>query len=321
MHSLRHHLDQATLALSAAPHSERARADAELLLLHLLCKNRAWLMAHRDDELAEDKAAQYIERIERRCAGEPIQYIHGETEFYGLPIRVTPNVLIPRPETEHLVEKAIELATHFAAPRVVDVGTGSGCIAIAIARNLQRPAEHSVKGTGFSPYKIPAEKTGALAPEEDPSVSFSPPPIVTMITAVDLSGAALAVAEENAKRNSVSLRFLEGDLLSPVAGERFEIIVSNPPYVPTADRATLSVEVRDHEPALALFAGDDGLDLYGRLIPAAFDALVSGGYLLLEIGFGQTPAIGELLARCGFAQIEFTPDLQGIPRVACARRP
>ena len=110
-------------------------------------------------------------------------------------------------------------------------------------------------------------------------------------------------------------------MLTPVAGEQFELIVSNPPYVPSADRVTLSVEVRDYEPALALFAGDDGLDVYRRLIPAAFGALTPGGYLMLEIGYGQSNAIAELIARAGFVQIEFVPDLQGIPRVVCVRRP
>jgi release factor glutamine methyltransferase len=163
----------------------------------------------------------------------------------------------------------------------VDVGTGSGAIAIALAHKMPRSA----------------------------------------ITAIDLSAPALAIARENAKRNGIDLRFLQGDLLAPVAGEQFEIIVSNPPYVPTTDRDSLSVEVREYEPALALFAGEDGLEVYHRLIPAAFDALIPGGYLLLEIGFGQSPAIIDLLARSGFAQIEFVPDLQGIPRVASAQRP
>ena len=117
------------------------------------------------------------------------------------------------------------------------------------------------------------------------------------------------------------IRFLQGDLLAPVAGERFDIIVSNPPYVPAADRDSLSVEVRDHEPSLALFAGDDGLSIYRRLIPQAFAALVPGGFIALEIGYGQQPAIHSLLATAGFTDIQFTPDLQGIPRVAVARRP
>jgi release factor glutamine methyltransferase len=165
----------------------------------------------------------------------------------------------------------------------VDIGTGSGAIAVALAHRLPHAA----------------------------------------ITATDLSGPALAVAHENAERNAVSHRisFLEGDLLAPVAEERFEIVVSNPPYVPSTDRASLSVEVRNYEPALALFAGDDGLEVYRRLIPAAFTALTPGGYVALEIGFGQSPAIRTLLATSGFGQIEFVSDLQGIPRVGCAQRP
>jgi release factor glutamine methyltransferase len=163
----------------------------------------------------------------------------------------------------------------------VDVGTGSGAIAVALAHEC----------------------------------------FFAVMTAIDISSRALAIAEENAERSGASIRFLEGDLLAPVAGECFEIVVSNPPYVPSGDRASLSVEVREYEPALALFAGDDGLDVYRRLIPAAFVSLTPGGYVALEIGYGQSKAITELLARSGFEQIEFVPDLQGIPRVACARRP
>jgi len=281
MPSLRHHLDLGEFALKDGPHPERARRDADVLLMHTRKKSRAWLMAHGDELLSDELFLSYTELLERRRRGEPIQYITGETEFYGLPFRVTPEVLIPRPETEHLVEKVIELAARFEQPRIVDVGTGSGAIAVALAHEW----------------------------------------LSAVITAIDLSSSALAIARENAKRNEVDLRFLDGDLLAPVAGECFEIVVSNPPYVPSGDRATLSVEVREYEPALALFAGDDGLDVYRRLIPAAFGALVPGGYVALEIGYGQSKAITELLAKAGFEQIEFVPDLQGIPRVASARRP
>ena len=269
--------------LSSGPHPDRARQDAEALLLHVLGKSKSWLLAHSDEQLAASEASRYGGLLERRYRGEPIQYIVGETEFYGLPLRVTPDVLIPRPETEQLVEKALELAALSPAPRIADVGTGSGCIAVALAHHLPH----------------------------------------TQITAIDLSAQALAIARQNAKRNGVSsqIRFLQGDLLDPVAQERFEIVVSNPPYVPLADRATLAVEVRDYEPALALFAGDDGLEVCRRLIPQAFAALVPGGFLLLEIGCGQSQAVAALLAASGFRQIEFLPDLQSIPRVACARRP
>jgi release factor glutamine methyltransferase len=265
------------------PHADRARQDAEILLLDLLGKRKAWLMAHSEEELSGEQVTHYFKLIERRFNGEPIQYITGRAEFYGLPFRVTPDVLIPRPETEHLVEQALAFAARFQAPRIVDVGTGSGAIAIALAHHLPN----------------------------------------TAITAIDISAAALAIASRNAELNGVAdrVRFVEGDLLGPVAGEQFDIVVSNPPYVPLADRASLDVEVRDHEPALALFAGGDGLDIYRRLIPAAFAALVSGGFVALEIGYGQSAAIASLLAESGFDQIEFAPDLQDIPRVASARRP
>jgi release factor glutamine methyltransferase len=269
--TLREQLQKGEAQLRAGPHPERAHADAELLLLHLLGKDRAWLLTHPGEEFAEDAAGIFAELLGRRKSGEPIQYITGETEFYGLSFRVTPDVLIPRPETEHLVEKVVELAAGLEQPRSVDVGHE-----LAHAR----------------------------------------------ITAIDLSAPALAVARRNAELNGVSsrIRFLHGDLLAPVAAERFEIVVSNPPYVPAADRPTLSVEVRDHEPALALFAGDDGLDVYQRLIPAAFTALVAGGFVAMEIGFGQSKAIGTLLADSGFEQVRFATDLQGIERVAIAQR-
>ena len=279
--TLREWLARAEAELAAGPHPERARRDAEALLLHLVGKNRAWLVTHLDDNFAGCTAIGYAGMLKRRLAGEPIQYITGETEFYGLSFRVTSAVLIPRPETEHLVEAVLSLAADFPAPRIVDIGTGSGAIAVALA------------------HKLPQ----------------------AIVTAIDLFTDALAVARENAVRNSVSIRFLQGDLLAAVAGESFDFIVSNPPYVPDSDRESLSVEVRDYEPAQALFAGDDGLDVYRRLIPQAFAALAPGGYLALEIGYGQQDSVPALLAGSGFAQIETTPDLQGIPRVVTARRP
>lgn len=273
--------------LAAGPHPERARRDAEALLLLALRSSlpgatRAWLIAHDDEAVAPNVAAEMDGLVKRRFAGEPMQYIVGEAEFYGLPFRVNRDVLIPRPETEHLVEKAIALIREFARPRIVDVGTGSGAIAIALAHEL----------------------TDA------------------QIVATEISAAAFAVARENAKRNGVAdrVRLVEGDLLVPVADERFDIVVSNPPYVAGRDRGSLSVEVREYEPAQALFAGEDGLEVYRRLIPAAFVALSRGGFVALEIGYGQELAVGALLAESGFTEIEFTPDLQGIARVASARR-
>jgi release factor glutamine methyltransferase len=284
VYTVGNHLELAERALKNGPHADRARLDSERLLMHLLRKNRAWLIAHPRKELPAEQQDQYEALVERRLAGEPIQYIIGECEFYGLPFKVTRDVLIPRPETEHLVEKVSELVPLFSQPRIVDVGTGSGAIAIALAHDWAPPA---------------------------------------IVTAIDVSEPALDLARWNAKRIGFAhrIRFLEGDLLAPVAGEQFEIVVSNPPYVPNTDRALIAVEVREYEPAVALFAGEDGLDVYRRLIPAAFAALVPGGFLALEIGFSQADSVSNLLAEAGFADVEFMADLQGIPRVASAKRP
>jgi release factor glutamine methyltransferase len=268
--------------LRRGPHPERALQDAEFLLMHVLGKDRAWMLAYWKDEIGTDASIPYHSAIERRRSGEPIQYITGEAEFFGLPFRVTRAVLIPRPETEHVVERVIELAAGMARPQIVDVGTGSGAIAVSVAA------------------KIPS----------------------AAIAAIDISAAALDLARENAKRNGVTdrIRFLDGNLLAPVSEKKFDFVVSNPPYVPETDRTSLSVEVREYEPGLALFAGADGLAVYRRLIPAAYDALVPSGWIVLEIGYGQQEAIRSLLAESKFMEIGFTADLQGIPRVAYARR-
>lgn len=262
--------------LRGGPHPERARRDAEVLALHLIQRDRAFLIAHPDAKLSAAGAVRYYVLIERRLTGEPIQYITGETEFYGLPFQVNRNVLIPRPETEHLVEKVLGLAANFESPRILDIGTGSGAIAVALAAKL-------------------------------PTAS---------VTAIDISKEALAVARDNAKRNGVAdrVQFLEGDLLTPVAGRQFEIVISNPPYVAEGDRASLSIEVREFEPSLALFAGS-GLDIYRRLIPSAGAAIVAGGFLAVEVGFGQAVAVAGLFEEAGFAQVEFVADLQSIDRV------
>jgi release factor glutamine methyltransferase len=280
--TLREWLSKGEQQLGMGPHADRGRRDTETLLLHLVGKNQAWLMAHLDEDFAGCTAIRFASLLDRRFRGEPIQYIVGETEFFGLPFKVTPDVLIPRPETEHLVEKAIGLAQLHVRPRIVDLCTGSGAIAVALARALP----------------------------------------TAEITATDLSDGALTIARENAQRNGVELRirFLEGDLLAPLTGELFDLVVANPPYVPTIERDSMAVEVRDHEPALALFAGVDGLDIYRRLISAAPTVLVPGGFIALEIGYGQARAVEELLAAAGFRHIEFVPDLQNIPRVASAQR-
>ena len=256
------------------------RRDAELLLLRLIDRDRAFLLTHPDLLLTTDQTAQYESWLRRRALHEPIQYILGEQEFFGLTFAVTPDVLIPRPETEHLVEALLARVPHDRPLRIADVGTGSGAIAVALS------------------YALPEAQ----------------------VTALDISVSALAVAKRNAETHHVAgrMRFLTSDVLSAVASERFDAIVSNPPYVAEADRASLEPQVRDYEPSGALFAGTSGLDVYERLIPEAHAALEPGGWLLTEIGQGQRDALTQLLS--GWNNVGFIDDLQGIPRVACARR-
>jgi release factor glutamine methyltransferase len=280
--NLRDWLKYGESQLLLSPHPERARQDAETLLLGILAQNRAWLLAHLDDSLSPREADSYMGLLEQRAAGEPVQYIQGACEFYGFPFRVTRDVLIPRPETELAVERASLLIRAAHQPSILDVGTGSGAIAVALAKNF----------------------SGAR------------------IVATDISRAALDVAEINAGQNGVwdRIRFLQGDLLEPVAGEQFDLVVSNPPYVAERDRETLAAEVRDFEPAQALFAGEDGSAVLRRLIPAAHAAVAEGGWIVVEIGCGQEASVRALLAEAGFEDIQFAADLQGIARVASARR-
>ncbi|HTY85040.1 MAG TPA: peptide chain release factor N(5)-glutamine methyltransferase [Silvibacterium sp.] len=257
---------------------DTARRDAELLLMHAIGCDRAYLLAHSETALTQEEAAAYEEWLARRARNEPIQYIVGEQEFFGLKFRVTPDVLIPRPETEYLVEAALARADRDAHLRIADIGTGSGSIAIALA------------------HALPNAEVDAL----------------------DISPAALNVARENAETYGVASRihFVESDLLAKVGGKCFDLIVSNPPYV--AEGESLEPQVRDFEPASALFAGADGLDAYRRLIPQAGVALKVGGWLLMEIGHGQRPAVIPMLT--GFKNVTFVDDLQGIPRIACAQK-
>ena len=261
------------------------RRDAETLLAHLLERDRAWVFAHPETELDATQKETFRELTARRAAHEPLQYLIGEQEFYSLPLRVTPDTLIPRPETELLVEAVLHwAATQPPEVRVLDVGTGTGAIALALATHL------------------PAAE----------------------IVACDLSAAALAVARDNSERLDLAdrVRFTQSDLLAALtpeldAGGLFDAIVSNPPYVPSADAATMQPEVVDHEPHLALFAGIDGLEIYRRLIPQARAALRPGGLLAMEFGFAQRDALADLLD--GWDDVRFLDDYAGIPRIALAR--
>ncbi len=260
----------------------RSRSDAILLLRHVLGIPHAEMYAYRERPLTALQTEAFNAQIQRRLRGVPVQYIIGEQEFFGLPFHVTPDVLIPRPETEHLVEAAIARLKDLPSARIADVGTGSGAIAVALAHSL---------------------------PMAD-------------VAALDISPAALAVAAENAKHNRVAarIRFIESDLLRAVADERFAAIVSNPPYVAESERKSLPTEVREYEPEQALFAGPTGLEVYRRLIPEALPLLESGGWLMMETGHNQRDAVGALLQGEDWDGVEFIADLQGIPRVAVARK-
>ncbi|TLM67348.1 MAG: peptide chain release factor N(5)-glutamine methyltransferase [Deltaproteobacteria bacterium] len=254
------------------------RLDAELLLADLLQLDRVGLYLNFERPLQADELGAFRERVRRRAGREPLAYILARTEFWSLPLKVTPAVLIPRPDTELLVEEALKRPSGPA--RVLDVGTGSGALAIALAH--ERPAWR--------------------------------------VTAVDLSPAALAVAAENARTNGVAERidFAEADLAA-LPGGPYELVVANPPYIPVADLAGLMPEVRDFEPRLALAGGVDGLDAYRALARQAGRLLTPGGWLLVEVGIDQAAAVRELFAAAGLAEIFTARDLAGIERVVGAR--
>jgi release factor glutamine methyltransferase len=280
--TLRQALTLATTQLAQNPDlRDHARRDAELLLLHHLGITRAQLLADHTREITPTQLAAYEASITRRLTSEPIQYITGHQEFYGLNFHITPAVLIPRPETELLVEAVLKHLPANQPLRIADIGTGSGILAITLAVHL---------------------------PQAE-------------ITAIDISPEALAIARHNAETHHVAHRihFVESDLLTTIPNQQFDAIVSNPPYVPTTDRETLHPQVRDHEPATALFAGPTGLDIYTRLIPQAYAALTPGGLLALEIGYGQSEAIQQLLT--AWQDVTILNDLQQIPRTAIAFKP
>ena len=260
-------------ALAAAAVLGLDRLDGQLLLLHALGRGsdeRAWLLAHDADELAQRSRLNFIGLCARRAAGEPLAYVTGHREFFGLDLRVDPRVLVPRPDTETLVEWALEVIRNRPAPSVIDLGTGSGAIALAIKR-----------------HRADAR-----------------------VTATDTSAGALEVAAANALSLGVHIEFRELSWLAG-SGTRFDLIVSNPPYIATRDEHLAALA---HEPQGALVAGPDGLDDVRAIIGQAPARLAAGGWLLLEHGYDQADAVRALLAGAGFQEIGSRPDLAGIPR-------
>lgn len=244
-----------------------------MLLAHAVGRDRAWLFAHSDEELREVWWIHYGRYLHQRLQGQPTQQITGVQEFYGRNFRVTRDVLIPRPETEHVIESALGLK----AKRVVDIGTGSGAIAITLA--LETGAE---------------------------------------IVATDVSLAALHVASANGRTLVANVAWLACDLVSALKSGSFDMVVSNPPYVPARDKTTMQREVRDYEPEVALYGGDDGLEIYRRLIPEAARLLAPGGWLVMEIGFALADSVRAMLS--AWKDVEIRTDLAGLPRVILARR-
>ncbi|HEY2497059.1 MAG TPA: peptide chain release factor N(5)-glutamine methyltransferase [Candidatus Angelobacter sp.] len=256
------------------------RLNAELLLLFVLNRERAYFYAHPERELTTDEQSRYDEVVRERARGCPTQYITGHQEFWGLDLLVSPAVLIPRPETEHVVETVLELVRGypFGGPgrlRLLDAGTGSGCIALALASELPHAEIH----------------------------------------ACDISEDALEMARTNAARLGLSQKvvFRQSDLLAAYPDEKFDFIISNPPYVGEADADKVQKQVREFEPKIAVFSGREGMEIYRRLIPQAHNALCPGGWLVTEIGYSEEQKVRDLLT--GWADIQVTADLQGIPRV------
>jgi release factor glutamine methyltransferase len=267
---------------------------AELLLLHVTGRDRSWIYSHPEELLSPAEIATFFALVDRRCQGEPTQHLTGKQEFWGLEFEVTPDVLIPRPETEHVVEVALDrlAVRELRAGRspklsgesvaIVDIGTGSGCIAMALAKEL-------------------------------PSA---------IIYASDISAAALGVARRNAERLGFAarVRFLESHLFDAFLPLKLDLVVSNLPYIGRRGADSLPREVRDHEPELALYGGEEGYELFGALVAQAQSFLKPGGLLVMELGHDSLPAVQPLLETPAWANIAVTNDLAGIPRVLSAER-
>jgi release factor glutamine methyltransferase len=304
------------IAQLRAAHIASDTLGAELLLLHATRRERTYIYSHPEDELTQGEAATYQDLLDRRISGVPVQHLTGKQEFWGLSFEVTPDVLIPRPETEHLIEVALDRRAlrelHAGRPNkndgaglvIADIGTGSGCIAIALAKEFPQ-----------------AQVFGG-----------------------DISPGALSVAQRNAEKHAVTnrVRFVESDLLDrlsnlgvhwvalPEAGMKkyrdpqeptlFDLIISNPPYIGRREAASLPVEVRDHEPEVALYGGEEGYEFYADLIGQSAEHLKHGGLLVLELGHDSLPAVQPLLDSPLWKNVSITNDLAGIPRVIAAER-
>jgi release factor glutamine methyltransferase len=258
--------------------TDEGRRDAQVLLGHILDVSRAWLVAHDGDTVDDSAAEAFRKLVLLRHDGEPVAYLLGRREFHGLNFRVTPDVLIPRPETETLVDAALEKLDATPGRKVLDLGTGSGCVAVSVAH--ERP--------------------------------------VAQVTAVDFSAAALDVARSNATALGQKIEFLHGRWFAPVTQRRFDLIISNPPYVAAGDPHLDRGDLR-FEPTTALISGADGLNDIRVIVGAAAQHLLPGGWLLFEHGYDQAGSCRDLLAKAGFGELKSWTDLANIARVAGGR--
>jgi release factor glutamine methyltransferase len=292
---------------------------AELLLLHVVGHDRTWIYAHPEESIAEPDEQKFFELIARRIAGEPTQHLTGKQEFWGLEFEITPDVLIPRPETEHVIEVALDrLAVREvragrrnkndgAGLLIADIGTGSGCIAIALAKEL--PVAQFV-ATDISPNALVVAGRNAVRHGVDGRIQFVEANLLDRTSVPDVSGELLSA-------RVVGSEPISGD---DVGLLRFDVIVSNPPYVGRREAASLALEVRDHEPEIALYGGEEGYEFYAGLILQAAQHLKPGGIVVLELGYNSLPVVQPLLESADWTNVGVSNDLAGIPRVIAAEK-
>jgi len=286
------------------------RMNAETLLMFALGVNRAYLYAHPERELTSEEEARYDEVLAQRASDMPSQYITGHQEFWGLDFVVSPAVLIPRPETEHLVETVLELARGMVRPRIVDVGTGSGCIALALAHEL-RDAE--VLGIDLSEDALEVARANAARLQLDGRVQFLQCDVLKPI------GDDSILCHERSDDTLATERSRRPPL-SAIKFRDFDFVVSNPPYVGFGEADKVQKSVFKFEPRMAVFAGENGLDVIQPLVQQSDGALKPGGWLAMEIGYSMRDAVLGLLSPAMWGDVRVVPDLQGIPRVVTARK-
>ena len=303
---------------------------AELLLLHATGRGRTSLYSHPEDQLTEIESQNYFSMIEHRAAGVPTQHLTGKQEFWGLEFAVSPDVLIPRPETEHVIEVALDrLALRDLRAKqsqnmsgegllIADIGTGSGCIAISLAKEL--PAAR-IYALDISPAALAVAQCNATRLGFSERITFVESDLLAAISVTGAQHAAPLRGKESAMQPIQKLRSSYDELSVTIhQALLFDLIASNPPYIARREAPTLAVEVRDHEPAVALFGGDEGYELYANLITQSAFHLKPGGLLVLELGHDSLPAVQPLLDTPAWANVGVTNDLAGIPRVLSAER-